>query len=243
MPSNLEFLASLVEQSGAGLPELQVIQSMGEPLSAEGRQRIEAAFAVPVRDTYSATEAGYLASPCPTGAGLHAHSENALVEVLDGDNQPCRPGQTGRVVLTSLNNFLTPFIRYDIRDEVTLAPGPCPCGRGLPLWTHVEGRLHPLLYLSGERRKSSMGITLGLRKVGGVHQFQVVQRAVDHVIVRVVPDRTWQPAFADRMREVVRTECEAPVQVDIEEREVIERSPGGKLRIVVIDMTPGDRPG
>jgi phenylacetate-CoA ligase len=238
MPSNLEFLTGLVEQSGARLPELRVIQSMGEAVSPESRRRIESAFAVPLRDTYSSTEAGYLASPCPSGTGFHAHSENAIVEILDSANQPCLPGQTGRLVLTTLNNFLTPFIRYDIVDEVTLAPEPCPCGRGLPLWTHVEGRRLPLLHLAGERRKSPLGIMLGIRKAGGVHQFQIVQRAVDHVIVRVVPDRTWRPALADRIRALVREECASPIQVDVEEREHLERSPGGKLRIVVIELAP-----
>jgi phenylacetate-CoA ligase len=215
---------------------------MGEPLSREARHRIEAAFGVPVKDTYSNTEAGYLASPCPSGAGLHAHAENAIVEVLDANDQPCLPGQTGRLVFTSLHNFLTPFIRYDILDDVTLADGPCPCGRGLPLWTQVDGRRHPLLHLADGRRKSSMGITLGIRKVGGVHQFQIVQRAVDHVIIRVVPDRSWHARLADRMRSVVREECEAPIQVDVEEHESLERSPGGKLRVVVIEMTTETRP-
>ena len=81
MPSNLEFVAGLLAQNDQRLPELQVIQSMGEPLSREARHRIESVFGVPVKDTYSNTEVGYLASPCPSGAGLHAHAENAIVEV------------------------------------------------------------------------------------------------------------------------------------------------------------------
>jgi hypothetical protein len=87
-----------------------------------------------------------------------------------------------------------------------------------------------------------MGITLGIRKVGGVHQFQIVQRAVDHVIIRVVPDRSWHAGLADRMRSVVREECEAPIHVDVEEYEALERSAGGKLRVVVIEITPEARP-
>ena len=98
---------------------------------------------MPVKNLYSTTEAGYIASPCPSGTGLHVHSENVIAEVLDERDRPCAPGQTGRLVFTTLHNFLAPFIRYDILDEVTLASEPCPCGRGLPLWTRVEGRRHP----------------------------------------------------------------------------------------------------
>jgi phenylacetate-CoA ligase len=236
LPSNLDLLAGLLQESGQRLPKLRAIQALGEPLPPDARQRIEAGFGVPVKNLYSTTEAGSVASPCPLGHGLHVHAEGVLVEVLDADNQPCQPGQTGRLVFTSLHNFITPFLRYDILDEVTLAPGPCPCGRGLPLWTHVDGRRHPLLHLAGGRRKSSMGITLGVRQVGGCHQFQIVQRAVDHVILRVVPDRTWQPDHAARMRQVVHAECEAPIRVDVEEKTYLERPAGGKLKIALIEM-------
>lgn len=236
LPSNLEFLAGLFQESNRKLPRLKAIQSVGEPLAVATRQRIENGFGVPVKNLYSATEVGYMASPCPLGHGLHLHAENVLAEVLDANDRPCQPGQTGRLVLTGLHNFLTPFIRYDILDDVTLAPGPCPCGRGLPLWTHVEGRRHPLLHLPGGRRKSVMGIILGTRKVGGFHQFQFIQRAVDHAIVRVVPDRTWHPDHAERLRQAVREEFEAPIRVDVEEKAHLERPAGGKLKIAVIEI-------
>jgi phenylacetate-CoA ligase len=164
------------------------------------------------------------------------HSENVLCEVLDAKNNPCRPGQTGRLIITSLHNFVAPFIRYEIQDDVTLAPGPCPCGRGLPLWTQVEGRRYPPLRLAGDRRKSSIGIVVGLRQVGGVHQFQMIQRAIDHAIVRVVPDRTWTLSHADRMIEVVHHEFESRIRVDVEEKLFLERPRGGKLKIIEVEV-------
>ena len=236
MPSNLEFLASLLQESGQRLPELRVIQAVGESLTPDVRQRIETGFGVPVKNLYSTTEVGYMASPCPSGHGLHVHSENFLAEVLDADNNPCLPGQTGRLVLTTLHNFLAPFLRYEILDDVTLAPGACPCGRGLPLWTQVAGRRHPFLHLPNGRRKSSIGITLGIRQVGACHQFQIIQRAADHVVLRVVPDKTWQADHAERMRQVVRSEFESEIRVDVEERPFLDRPAGGKLKIVLIEM-------
>ena len=235
MPTNLELLADLLQESGERIPALKAIQAYAEPLPAVVRQRIESGFGVPVYNVYSATEAGYIASPCPTGGGLHVHSENVIVEVLDADDRPCLPGQTGRLVFTTLHNFLTPFVRYEILDEVTLALEPCRCGRGLPAWTHVEGRRYPSLHLPDGRRKSSMGTVLGIRKVGASRQFQIVQRAPDHVVVRVVPDRTWTAANAEQIRQVVRDELESPISVDVEERAYLDRPSGGKLRLVVVE--------
>jgi phenylacetate-CoA ligase len=209
---------------------------MGESLSPEVRERIETAFGVPVRNLYSTTEGGYIASPCPAGHGLHVHSENVLAEVLDADGRPCRPGETGRLVFTSLHNFMTPFIRYEILDDVTMAEGPCPCGRELLLWKHVEGRRHALLRLPGGGRKNSIGITLGLRQVGGFHQFQFVQRGLDHMLVRVVPDRSWRPGSAERLRQVVRREYGSPIRVDVEEVNALPRTAGGKVKLFINEL-------
>ncbi len=236
LPSNLDFLASLVAESGRSLPRLKIIQSVGESLSQGQLERIERGFGVPVKNTYSSTEAGCAASPCPLEHGLHVHSESLLAEVLDEHDRPCRAGETGRLVFTTLHNFVAPLLRYDIMDEVTLAPGPCPCGRGLPLWIRVEGRRQPLMHLPGGGRRSVMGITLGVRRVGGVRQFQIIQKAVDHVVLRVVPDRDWTPEHADQMRHVVWDELGFVPRVDVQELEILERPAGGKLKIAIVEM-------
>lgn len=166
MPSNLEILASIYEEGRFKLPALEIIQTIGEPLTSELKKRLETVFNVKTKNLYSTNETGYVASSCPTGEGLHVHSENVYAEVLNTKNQPCKPGETGRLVITSLTNFANPFIRYDILDTVTLADQPCSCGRGLPLWKYVEGRRHPMLFLKGGKRKISTGLMLGIRKIG-----------------------------------------------------------------------------
>jgi len=236
LPSNLEFLASLVRESGKPIAGLEKIQCVGEPLPPETKRRIEDGFGVPAKNIYSATEAGYIASECPEGHGLHVHSENVLCEVLDANNRPCRPGETGRLVLTTLHNFLAPFIRYDILDEVTLAANPCPCGRGLPLWTHVDGRQLPFFRLRGGEMKSSQGVVLRVRQVGGFHQFQVVQHAEDRLTLRIAPDKTWTNDHADRVRRVVHEEVAPYVNVSLDVRSTLERPGGGKLKIVVVEV-------
>jgi phenylacetate-CoA ligase len=235
-PSMLEHLAGLILDDGYGLPGLKVIQAIGEPLTDDARARIEAAFHAPVKNLYSTNETGYIASTCPAGHGLHVHAENILAEVLDEHDRPCEPGETGRLVYTALHSFLVPLIRYDVLDDVTLGSGPCPCGRGLPLWSKVDGRRHTLFHLPAGGRKSSMGATLGLRKVGGVHQFQIVQRAIDHIVLRVIPNRDWSEHHAAAMRQVMHRELPVPVRVDIERHETLPKPRSGKLRVVVVEM-------
>jgi phenylacetate-CoA ligase len=192
-----------------------------------------------VKNLYSCTEAGYLASPCPAGHGLHVHSENVILEILDDDNRPCRSGESGRVVLTPLHNFLTPFLRYDIMDRATLGPEKCPCGRGLPLLAAVEGKLRPLVRLTDGRHKSS-AFLIDLLMLGEVaHQYQIIQKKVDHVVIRLVPSRKWNDDAARRLERQLREYLEAPVRVDIECLDRVQMTAGGKVRGVVVEIDSG----
>lgn len=233
-PSNLEVLAGLAKDGNIRVSNLEIVQTIGEPLTDEAKALIEGAFQVQVKNLYSVTEGGYVASPCPDGHGLHVHSENFLAEVLREDDTPCGPGETGRIVLTNLHNFVNPFIRYDIQDYATLATGPCPCGRGLPLWTRVDGRRHPMLWLPDGSRRISTGLILGVRQVGGLRQFQIVQRRDGSILVRVVPDSSWTSGNEAKVVDLVRGEIGRSDTV-VEKLSVLERTGGGKLKIVVVE--------
>jgi len=239
--TNLDVLASLLEEEGRGLTRLRAIQAVSDPLAPEVQARIERAFGVPVRNTYSCCEAGYLATSCPQHPGLHVHAENVILEVLDDAGLPCGPGQTGRVYLTTLHNFRTPFLRYQLGDLARVAPscvGPssCPCGRGLPLLETVEGKARPMFRLPDGRLKSSYGLSYFLRDVGGHHQHQMIQKAVDHVVVRIVPAAGWTPEHAERLRLGVQNFFETPIRVDVEITERMEMPASGKFKSIVCEL-------
>jgi phenylacetate-CoA ligase len=73
----------------------------------------------------------------------HIQSEVCLVEVVDQNGRPCQPGEVGEVAITTLHNFVMPLIRYATGDlarnlqGLDGRPGPCACGRTLPLIERV----------------------------------------------------------------------------------------------------------
>jgi phenylacetate-CoA ligase len=237
-PSNLDFLASLVRETGERIRGLRAIQAVSETLTEDMQARIEAAFGVPVKNMYSCSEVGYVASPCPAGHGLHVHAENAIVEVLDEQGQPCAPGQRGQLVLTALHNFRMPFIRYQVMDEATPGPARCPCGRGLPLLERIWGRRRPMLHLPNGRVKNSAQLLARIFKLQEIRQCQVVQRAVDQLLVRVVPASGWSADHAGRIERAVEDFFEAPVRLEVQTLERIELPPGGKFSDIVSEIGP-----
>lgn len=168
--SNLELLASLLCERPRKLYNLKAIQAISETLTEEAQIKIERAFGAPVKNLYSCAEAGYLASPCPKGEGMHVHAENVILEILDDLGNVCPPGVPGRVVITVLHNFRSPFIRYDIGDFATISSGNCACGRGLPLLNGVHGKSRPYFRLSGNRYKHSTDLVRVITAIGGHHQ-------------------------------------------------------------------------
>lgn len=242
-PSNLEVLARLLQETGARLPRLRAIQTISDSLTPEGRSLIEGAFGVPVKNTYSCTEAGYLASPCPLGHGLHVHAENALLEVVHEAGRPCAPGETGKVLLTALHNFRGPFVRYALEDEVTLGPARCPCGRGLPLFAQVDGKRRPMLALADGRQKASYGLTYPLSLMQGYRQYQIVQKSPTQLLVRLVPDSRWSDDRAEQIRQLVQEFFEYPVQLELRLEEAIAPPPNGKLRQVICEVPPAAAQG
>ena len=89
------------------------VQTTGELLTPNARKAILTAFAAPLFDRYGSAEVGIVAHECDAHDGLHILAENNWVELVDRHGHPVSKGQVGRIVVTNLNNFAQPFIRYD----------------------------------------------------------------------------------------------------------------------------------
>ena len=69
----------------------------------------------------------------------HVSAESVFMEILDEDCKPTKPGNVGRVVVTSLYNYAMPFIRYDLGDRVEVGWSGT-CARQLPALRKILGR-------------------------------------------------------------------------------------------------------
>ena len=115
-------------------------------------------------------------------------AENLIVEIVDVNGISAAEGETGRVVVTDLNNFATPLIRYDIGDYAQVGPT-CPCGRGLPTLKRILGRERNLIRMpDGSRHWPLVGFHK-FRKIAPIVQYQMIQQDREHVELRLVVER------------------------------------------------------
>ncbi len=86
----------------------------------------------PWKDSIEHREPSGIAYECEAHDGHHIAAESYIVEVLK-DGRAAQPGEVGELVITDLNSFSVPLIRYCIGDRaVAMDETLCACGRGLP---------------------------------------------------------------------------------------------------------------
>jgi phenylacetate-CoA ligase len=230
-PSNLVALARHAKTSGISLPPLREIRTIGETLSDAARQLIADVWQTKVVDIYTCEEAGYLALQCPHTANYHVQSENVILEIVDDEGQPCPPGQVGRVLVTTLQNFATPLIRYDIGDMAEFGP-PCPCGRGLPVIRKIHGRSRSRLRLpTGESVFPYLGEHGDITRETGVAltQFQCLQISVQEIELKLVMERPLNAAEQAKVAELMQRCLGYPFRITFSFPADIPRSPTGKF--------------
>ncbi len=227
LPSNLLALAQHFEQLGVGLESLKEVRSYGEQLGPEVRQACRMAWGVEVKDMYSAQEVGYMALQCPEGDHYHVQSEGILLEVLDGDGNPCTPGEVGRVVVTPLHNFAMPLIRYEVGDYAEVG-GSCGCGRGLPVLNRVLGRQRNMLTLPDGRKHWPSFPAEDWAHLGPIRQVQLVQTDLESITINMVAERYLEPGEEEQLFSVLRERMGHPFRFTLNYPDVIERSKSGK---------------
>jgi phenylacetate-CoA ligase len=138
LPSMAVRLARLAVADGGG-PAISRIMTFGESVEPEHRRLCEAAFGARVVDRYSCEELGWIALQCPRHDHLHLLSSLVHMEIVDAQGRPCGIGEPGEVLLTGLQGYAAPLIRYAIGDVAEWG-APCDCGLQLPVIRRILGR-------------------------------------------------------------------------------------------------------
>jgi phenylacetate-CoA ligase len=243
-PSLALRLAEHCRERSLRLPALRQVITVAETLGPEVRRACRVAWDVPVIDIYSTREAGHLALQCPAQeACYHVQAEGVLVEVVDGAGRPCRPGEIGRVLVTPLHNFAMPLIRYEIGDYAE--PGePCPCGRGLPVLRRILGRRQNMLILpSGEERwplLSSADVAALLAAAPPIRQYQLVQRALERIELRLAVARPLSGAEEAALTDWVRRKFRHPFAVSFAYFDELPPNAAGKFEDFLSEVARRD---
>jgi phenylacetate-CoA ligase len=204
--------------------------SFGTRVDPAIRDDCRTAFHAEIVDSYGSQEVGHVATQCPNCGEYHLAVETTRIEVLrDGDDQPARPGESGRIVATPFYNYAMPLIRYDMGDYAEAGTHNPKCNRGLPTVRRILGRARNRFRFRDGTIVWPELADFRLRELMRFKDAQLVQTEVDHIDVRYVAEGTDEPVNPDHVAQRVRDILGQPVRVSLSSVERLGRITYGKI--------------
>lgn len=123
-----------------------------EPWSEGMRREIEQKLQIKAYDIYGLTEMSGpgVGGECQFQNGTHLWEDMFYPEIINPDTlEPCKPGEFGELVFTSLCKEAMPILRYRTRDLTRLIYEPCECGRTAVRMDKIMGRSDDMLIIRG----------------------------------------------------------------------------------------------
>lgn len=211
--------------------KLKMVKVTAESLFPIQRTLIEEVFACPVALEYGAAEVGIISFECPEHRH-HIASECVFVEEISSDII-----KEKELLISDLNNFLTPIIRYRLGDYGELSNETCPCGRGLPLLKRIVGRCSDIVYKADNTPVHSSIFSYILKDItgasGGISQYKIYQDKRGYLSIEIVKNENFIDATLNRLIENIHSHLGNDMIIDVSYTDQIKRDPSGKLRYFV----------
>lgn len=228
-----EFAFFLAEQSLDGRElGLKIAKCTSETIHEHQRQLIEKVFGCQVVSEYGSAETGIISFECEH-RGHHLMNDCVYVEYVDEAGNPTK-GEGARLLVTDLNNYTLPMIRYEIGDLGTPVDEKCGCGRGLPLIKNIVGRASNIAIGVNDKIYHSIifyYIMKGfMAKGGGIKQFKVIQEAKDRLTFQIVKAQGFNESKINYIDQKIRSYFGERMGIDYQFAEAIPRDPSGKLK-------------
>ncbi|MCC6250694.1 MAG: phenylacetate--CoA ligase family protein [Rubrivivax sp.] len=233
-PSALTYIARHADKRGQRLDDLGVKVAFvtSERLYDDQRATIARVFGCRVANGYGGRDAGFIAHECPSG-GMHISAEDIIVETVDKEGQPVRPGEAGEIVVTELSTDEFPFVRYRTGDIGTLDDASCPCGRGLPMLRDLQGRTTDFVVAADGTVMHGLALIYILRDMSGIGEFKVTQESRSFTRVEIVPDERFDPSVINAIEQGFRHRLGATVEIHVQTVAALPRERSGKYRYIV----------
>jgi phenylacetate-CoA ligase len=231
---SIYMLACYLRRRGIDTVRPQGIISTSMMLIESERKVIEEVFACKVTNRYGCEEVGLIAAECPNHEGLHINWEHAIIECLRADGTPAAAGEEGEIVVTDLLNRAMPLIRYRIEDVAVPSARTCSCGRPAPMFERIVGRVADFLVKTDGTLVAGVSLVeRTLTKIDGIDQMQIVQEALEEIVLNVVPGPDFREASEIELVEEFREVFGVKPAIRVNKVAALSQTAAGKYRFSI----------
>lgn len=126
-------LANLIADKKPPFDQLKLVKGTSEKVFPHYQPIAKQVYGMAIANEYGSTESGIIAFECPEGS-MHINMEGVFVE---------KDPEDGGIIVTNLQSFSFPSIRYKLGDQIELAEDTfrCSCGMQSPVIREVTGRI------------------------------------------------------------------------------------------------------
>lgn len=233
--SSINLFASFVKDNNIDLPDMSAIYTTAEKLLPHMRDNIGNAFDCDVYDAYGLSDGGVGAYECSEHNGLHIDTERSIMEIVDENGKQITNG-VGNILATSLHNYAMPFIRYDTGDMGHIIEDKCGCGRESKLLIEVLGRQQDMLKTpEGTCVHGAFFNSYMFGKINGVSEFQVIQKSLEKIIIKLVVDESFDQKQLDSISSIVKNKSKR-WNVEFKIVNQIKRTKAGKYKYIISEI-------
>ena len=228
------YIASLVNQRGLHF-EIPFVSVTAEQLYDFQRKEIVRAFGNNLYNQYGCGECGALAFECSSHEGLHHAFEHSILEVLDDNGHD---SIHGKVVLTNLDNYAMPLIRYENGDLVTVSDHECSCGRRSMLIDHIDGRTYDVFEGENGNRVHAgflddMLLGMDLLNTYGITQIRIVQKKPLEYVCQYVAKKEIEFTDQRELEKEYKKALGDSISLFFERRDYLKSAERGKRHFIV----------
>ena len=227
-PQALYVLALKLKERGESF-KIKAIMTTSEPLMPQHRELFREIFGCESFDQYGCGEIGGIAYECEAHNGLHITEERVYIE----------HNENNELLITDLDNFAMPFIRYYNGDQAEFASEDCICGRKSQVIKRILGRTCDYLICKNGQSLHwayfwhlMFDTEIALKR--NFQKFQIIQKSKDILFFRYVGDQLFK--FDEEILIKMIREKMGNVKIEFIKEDDIECSTSGKYRPVINEL-------
>ena len=155
---------------------------------------------------------------CIHHRGIHYWADYYILEILDPDTlDPVPEGETGEMVVTTLEKEGVPLIRYRTRDLTKMIPGQCPCGSILPRHDRILGRSDDMIIFRAVNIYPGQvdHVLSGIEGIGSEYQIILDRKedGRDYMTLKVEQDQGFDQSDVSALRKKIAGEIKKQIMV------------------------------
>ena len=235
--SSLYVIANVIKKNNINI-KFDMAMSQGDKLFNHYQKTIEEVFNTKVVEDYGCNE-GIMIGQKKDLPYFYIYTPNVYLEIVDEIGNQVPDGEMGRVIITKLDGFAMPLIRYDTGDlAIKLPKDKYPAKRDLafPLLEKVIGRNTDIIKTPDGKNLIVHTFTGIFEFFTEIFQFQVIQNELQAITIKYIPAKNFSDKVLQQIENKIRERTKSNIGIIWEEVSEILPSKSGKPQLIINNL-------